>query len=146
MTIRTIAILIVVSLVGLGAFLFIISGQSDDNTEDTSTTQTTQQDSESQEVQDESNDSTKQYDATEVATHNTAENCWTIINNSVYDITSYVPRHPGGDEILRACGTDATTMFTERETTSGEEIGTGTPHSPTAEQQLAQLKIGTLVQ
>ncbi len=146
MTIRTIAILIVVSLVGLGAFLFIISGESNDSSLDTSTSQTTQQDNDSPDIQEESSQSIKQYEASEVASHNTAEDCWTIINSSVYDISSYVPRHPGGDEILRACGADATSMFESRETASGEEIGSGEPHSPSAEQQLAQLKIGTLAQ
>ena len=35
-----------------------------------------------------------------------------IINNKVYDLTSYVASHPGGTgSILSVCGKDATTMY-----------------------------------
>lgn len=84
------------------------------------------------------------YAAAEVADHNTADDCWTIINGSVYDITSYVPRHPGGDEILRACGADGTTLFTQRQDSNSNDVGSGEPHSSSATSQLAQFKIGTV--
>lgn len=49
---------------------------------------------------------------TEVAIHNDAQSCWSIINGGVYDLTSYVPRHPGGkSEILAICGKDGTRLF-----------------------------------
>lgn len=54
---------------------------------------------------------------TEVAKHASENDCWTIINGSVYDITSYIPRHPGGKNILSACGTDGTNLF------NGEQEG-----------------------
>jgi hypothetical protein len=48
----------------------------------------------------------------QVAAHNTRESCWTIINGSVYDLTSWVPKHPGGEQaILGLCGTDGSTRF-----------------------------------
>ena len=31
----------------------------------------------------------------QVALHNSEADCWTIIDGSVYDISSYIPRHPG---------------------------------------------------
>jgi cytochrome b involved in lipid metabolism len=41
----------------------------------------------------------------EVSTHASESSCWTIVNGSVYDITSYIPRHPGGKrEIMAICG------------------------------------------
>lgn len=80
----------------------------------------------------------------EVSKHATVQDCWTIIDNKVYDITEYIPRHPGGGEILRACGTDGSTMFNQRTTESGEVIGSGTAHSPSAESQLKQYLIGAL--
>lgn len=80
----------------------------------------------------------------EVAQHDSSSDCWTIINGDVYDLTSYVSEHPGGDEIERACGIDGTTLFERRETESGETVGSGTPHSSTAESQLRNLQIGTL--
>jgi cytochrome-b5 reductase len=37
---------------------------------------------------------------------------WMALNGRVYDITSYLPFHPGGAQILeKACGTDATALF-----------------------------------
>jgi cytochrome b involved in lipid metabolism len=90
------------------------------------------------------NENTKTYTKTEVASHASPSDCWTIVNGSIYDITSYVPRHPGGDEVLAACGTDSTTLFTQRKTSSGESVGSGTPHSTSAQKQLASFKIGIL--
>lgn len=82
----------------------------------------------------------------EVEKHNSASDCWTIIDGNVYDITPYVPRHPGGDEILRACGGDGSTLFNQRQTTGGESVGSGSPHSSSAESQLEQFKLGELAQ
>lgn len=80
----------------------------------------------------------------EVASHNSRTDCWTIISGQVYELTDFINRHPGGDEVLRACGTDATTLFTSRTTKDGQSIGSGTPHSQAAQEQLDQLKLGTL--
>lgn len=82
----------------------------------------------------------------EVAKHSSASDCWTIIDGVVYDITSYVSRHPGGDEILRACGGDGSTLFNKRQTASGEVVGSGTSHSSTAQSQLEQFSLGELVE
>ncbi|HJM04130.1 MAG TPA: cytochrome b5-like heme/steroid binding domain-containing protein [Candidatus Saccharimonadaceae bacterium] len=87
---------------------------------------------------------TNSWTADEVALHSSKSDCWTIISGDVYDLTTFINRHPGGDEILRACGTDATTLFTSRQTDDGQFVGSGTPHSQTAYEQLAKLKIGSL--
>jgi len=89
-------------------------------------------------------ETSKNYTSTEVSQHSTEKDCWTIIAGNVYDITKYIPSHPGGDGILAACGQDGTALFTERTNSSGESIGSGTPHSNNATQQLERLKIGTL--
>lgn len=48
----------------------------------------------------------------EVATHATESSCWSIISGSVYDLTDYVSRHPGGkSRILGICGKDGTRSF-----------------------------------
>lgn len=87
---------------------------------------------------------TKTFTMDEVSRHNTRRDCWTVISGDVYDLTDYVNGHPGGTEILRACGIDATSLFNERQTAGGQPVGSGTPHSQRARDQLTQLKIGTL--
>jgi len=82
----------------------------------------------------------------EVADHNNQDDCWTIVSGLVYDITSYIPRHPGGDEILRACGEDGTSLFTQRTDSSGNSVGSGEPHSSGAASQLKSFQVGTLSQ
>jgi cytochrome b involved in lipid metabolism len=89
-------------------------------------------------------DQAKAYTLSEVAQHASKDDCWAIISGDVYDLTEFINRHPGGDEILRACGTDATTLFNSRQTQDGQWVGSGTPHSQAAMEQLAKLKIGTV--
>ena len=89
-------------------------------------------------------DQAKTYTLSEVARHASKDDCWAIISDDVYDLTEFINRHPGGDEILRACGTDATTLFNSRQTQDGQWVGSGTPHSQAAMEQLAKLKIGTV--
>lgn len=52
-------------------------------------------------------------DAHELARHNTAEDCWTVINGKVYSISSYLSFHPGGAKILidKSSGQDSTVLF-----------------------------------
>jgi L-lactate dehydrogenase (cytochrome) len=48
----------------------------------------------------------------EVQKHNTKDDCWIIVNNSVYDVTQFVDDHPGGAGIvLQVAGTNATESF-----------------------------------
>eukprot|EP00241_Pyramimonas_parkeae_P010014 CAMPEP_0114242572 /NCGR_PEP_ID=MMETSP0058-20121206/10252_1 /TAXON_ID=36894 /ORGANISM="Pyramimonas parkeae, CCMP726" /LENGTH=129 /DNA_ID=CAMNT_0001355203 /DNA_START=42 /DNA_END=431 /DNA_ORIENTATION=- len=47
----------------------------------------------------------------EVSQHNSREDIWVILNNKVYDISSYVEEHPGGDAILNNAGGDNTKEF-----------------------------------
>ncbi|HMS30769.1 MAG TPA: cytochrome b5-like heme/steroid binding domain-containing protein [Candidatus Saccharibacteria bacterium] len=78
-----------------------------------------------------------------VAKHDSKDDCWTIIDGSVYDLTSYINNHPGGSQILKACGTDGTKLFQQR-MNGGEKVGSGTPHSSSAQRQLKELRIGEL--
>jgi len=53
------------------------------------------------------------YTREEVAAHNTKEDIWIIIENKVYDITTWVDRHPGGYRVLLTqAGEDVTNPFT----------------------------------
>ena len=48
------------------------------------------------------------YTAEEVARHNSATDCWTIVDGFVYDVTSFARRHPGGAEkIEEMCGVNS---------------------------------------
>ena len=51
------------------------------------------------------------YTRAEVARHRTSDDLWTIIDGSVFDITKFIARHPGGAAPLRYAGTDASSVF-----------------------------------
>lgn len=70
----------------------------------------------------------------EVQNHKDKSDCWIIVENNIYDVTAYLPKHPDqGLSIIPLCGTDATVAFQ----TKG---GKGT-HSPKAQQTLKQYVI-----
>jgi cytochrome b involved in lipid metabolism len=74
------------------------------------------------------------YTKAEVALHKDATSCWTIINNVVYDLTTWVSKHPGGDRaILKICGRDGTSLF------EGKHGGDAKPESA-----LQTFKLGNL--
>ncbi|KMT08906.1 hypothetical protein BVRB_6g136260 [Beta vulgaris subsp. vulgaris] len=55
---------------------------------------------------------TKLFSMQETAEHNTKEDCWVVIDGKVYDVTSYMDEHPGGDDVfLTASGKDAKEDF-----------------------------------
>ncbi|KAM5360612.1 hypothetical protein ACJZ2D_013635 [Fusarium nematophilum] len=54
----------------------------------------------------------KVFDAAEVAKHNTPESCWVILYGKVYNVTEFLPSHPGGKKIiLKLAGKDATDEY-----------------------------------
>ncbi|KAK7427702.1 hypothetical protein QQZ08_005808 [Neonectria magnoliae] len=54
----------------------------------------------------------KVFDAAEVAKHNTADSCWVVLYGKVYDVTKFLPEHPGGKKIiLKLAGKDATEEY-----------------------------------
>jgi cytochrome b involved in lipid metabolism len=62
--------------------------------------------------------------ADQVAMNDSEESCWTIVNGSVYDLTDWVSKHPGGSSrILQLCGTDGTSLF------EGQHGGSSGPES-----------------
>lgn len=48
----------------------------------------------------ESTAATKEYEMEEVQKHNTEDDCWLVIGGKVYDVTTYLPEHPGGADIM----------------------------------------------
>lgn len=76
----------------------------------------------------------KLYTTKTVAMHNSKSSCWTIVNNNVYDITSYITQHPGGESrIMSVCGTNGTSAF------EGQHSGESRP-----ENTLAKFLLGPL--
>lgn len=74
------------------------------------------------------------YTMAQVADHSSSSSCWTAIDGTVYDVTSWINQHPGGaDKILGLCGKDGTTQFTN------QHGGEARPAS-----ELATFKIGQL--
>lgn len=78
---------------------------------------------------------TTSYTLAEVATHNSASDCWLIVDGSVYNATEFIPNHPGGAAIIKGCGKDATSLF------EGQQ-----KHQAEAQAMLETLKIGTLTE
>lgn len=56
----------------------------------------------------------------DLAKHNSQSDCWVVYNGKIYDITSYLPRHPGtAGRIAPYCGTtDFQQAFTRQHGTS----------------------------
>ena len=80
-------------------------------------------------------DSTKEYSLSHVASHNTESDCRTAINGTIYDVTAFFGKHPGGDKnLFRTCGIDATEVFNGKH-----------GNDPKANNVLAGFEIGTLV-
>jgi cytochrome b involved in lipid metabolism len=78
------------------------------------------------------------YTQKEAAKHSTVKDCWVILDNKVYDVTSYIETHPGMEAILEGCGIDATTLYETR------PMGSGTPHSGKAREDLVEYYIGEI--
>jgi cytochrome b involved in lipid metabolism len=54
----------------------------------------------------------KSFTTAEVSQHKTDDSLYIIVDSSVYDLTSFINEHPGGQKILkRVAGKDATKQF-----------------------------------
>ena len=57
----------------------------------------------------------------EIKKHNTEDDCWSIVNGKVYNLTSYVQNHPGGAAVIsNICGKDGTNSFTNQHNTQSK--------------------------
>lgn len=54
---------------------------------------------------------TTEYTYEDVRNHRSSSSAWTAIHGKVYDITSFLSRHPGGAVILTSLGRDGTILF-----------------------------------
>jgi cytochrome b involved in lipid metabolism len=54
----------------------------------------------------------KGFTMAQVAEHKDATSCWSAVSGTVYDLTSWISEHPGGErQILGICGKDGTSAF-----------------------------------
>ncbi len=51
------------------------------------------------------------FTADEVAKHNHPDDCWVVVRGSVYNVTEWVPKHPGGPLVYVHAGKDCTQLF-----------------------------------
>ena len=52
----------------------------------------------------------------EIAKHAGKDDCWVIVDSNVYDLTGFIPQHPGGAFLIEPyCGSDATSAFNSRD-------------------------------
>ncbi|GFY79351.1 cytochrome b5 [Trichonephila inaurata madagascariensis] len=73
------------------------------------------------------------YTLSEVADHCSRNDCWIIVEDNVYDVTSFIDSHPGGyDVLMELAGRDATVAF----------YGAG--HHPNTRDLLKPFLIGSL--
>ena len=57
----------------------------------------------------------------EIKTHSSRSDCWSIVNANVYNLTSYVKNHPGGATVIEnICGKDGSKAFVNQHNTQGK--------------------------
>eukprot|EP00192_Tetraselmis_astigmatica_P005897 CAMPEP_0117674960 /NCGR_PEP_ID=MMETSP0804-20121206/15338_1 /TAXON_ID=1074897 /ORGANISM="Tetraselmis astigmatica, Strain CCMP880" /LENGTH=451 /DNA_ID=CAMNT_0005483907 /DNA_START=372 /DNA_END=1727 /DNA_ORIENTATION=- len=66
--------------------------------------------------------SAKQLTIAEIAHHDSCKDCWIVVRGKVYDVTSWVPRHPGGDIIFVNAGKDCTQLFESYHSLSARRV------------------------
>lgn len=73
----------------------------------------------------------------EIAKHNSASDCWSIVNGKVYNVTALISGHTGGSAaIIAGCGKDASQAFNTR--------GTNGPHPERAAIKLDEYYVGVV--
>lgn len=76
------------------------------------------------------------YTMAEVQAANSTTKCWSVINGAVYDLTTWISKHPGGEKEIEAiCGKDGTAAFKKQHSSQREP-----------NEDLSKFQIGTLKQ
>ncbi|XP_065044847.1 uncharacterized protein LOC135676985 [Musa acuminata AAA Group] len=74
------------------------------------------------------------YSPSEISLHTTKKDCWLSIHGKVYDVTTFLEDHPGGEDVIlhASASGDATQAF--------DDVG----HSSTAASMMESYVIGTV--
>ncbi|URE08974.1 Cytochrome b5 [Musa troglodytarum] len=74
------------------------------------------------------------YSPSEISLHTTKKDCWLSIHGKVYDVTTFLEDHPGGEDVILhvSASGDATQAF--------DDVG----HSSTATSMMESYVIGTV--
>jgi cytochrome b involved in lipid metabolism len=123
-------VLLVLAILGVGAYALSNSQTANSNTSTTTSSVSTATTATATSQTTSVSSTQSGISMTEVAKHNSSSDCWLVVSGKVYNVTSYVSRHPGGNEILKGCGKDATSMFAN--------VG----HSSTARNMLNSFYVG----
>lgn len=76
------------------------------------------------------------YTEEDVANHKSANSCWVTNRGKVYDVTAFMPDHPGGDDlIMDHAGTDVESIMKD---------GDSHDHSDSAYDMLEEYMVGRL--
>lgn len=84
------------------------------------------------------------YTSSEVATHNKKTNCWTIVDNKIYNITKIIKEHPAIAEYELSCGIDGTSAIKGKILPTGEKDANGVAAPQSTEEALKGLQVGKL--
>lgn len=72
----------------------------------------------------------------DVQHHATATSCWSVIDSNVFDLTTWIPQHPGGEAAITAlCGKDGSAVFHNEHASAKTPLAT-----------LTEFRIGALSQ
>jgi len=98
---------------------------------------------------------TTNYTMTQVAAHNSAGDCWSVVSGKVYNLTAWIPKHIGGPGVITSmCGIDGTSLYNSKHQGSASAAGalanyvigtlsgssTATPSTPTAPKKTYTMK------
>lgn len=132
-------ILIIVVLLAIGGGIYFVNDNPKvNNVTDTTTNLPITQSTTTSETATENASGTPKksgFTFADIASHKDATSCWSAVNDKVYDLTSWIGKHPGGDKaILSICGKDGTANFMKKHADSEK-----------AKEQLPNFLIGDLI-
>lgn len=79
----------------------------------------------------------KIFSVVDIVKHNNKKSCWVVMDKYIYDVTRFLPDHPGAFKILsKCCGKDCTKGYADK--------GIDEPHSKKSHKMRAKMLIGIL--